>query len=119
MIIRKIFESVDFYEKTTSWKVEGQNSVRPISSTDRDRLVWIFPLRKPIETNGGRTSRTKLIFKKGAGRIDIDILTDDDEWFYVRIITKYDKYGSSVQEYFKCDQFDGLSECIKREVIEK
>lgn len=126
----KLFESVDLYQKTNRMGYlfrlgsahAGFN--RPISGSDRNKLVSIFPvLRKPIESEKAHTSKTKLIYKRldsrseyGIGlRIDIDILTDHDEWFYVRVIIQ--RGINTIHLYFKCDQFDGLVECIKKEVI--
>lgn len=121
----KLFESADLYQKTDMWiKSTPAGFNKPISEADRDKLISIFPvLRKPIEVEKAYTSRTKLVYKRpesrsehGIGlRIDVDILTDHDEWFYVRVIIQ--RGINTIHLYFKCDQFDGLVECIKREVI--
>ena len=36
----------------------------------------------------------------------------DDEWFYVIVSDyRFDKFG--IHRYYKCDQIDGLIDCLK------
>jgi len=55
-------------------------------------------------------------------RVDIDILTDNDEWYYARIVYSSGSLpsgSSGFNHYFKCDQWGGLISCIENEVINK
>lgn len=125
MRIKRFFEHIveASYHRTSSWRptnLQDHKAIQQIDQKLRDRLLEIFPsLRKPIETENAFTSKTKLINGKSIERVDIDILQSDDEWFFVRIIYNGTITSWRGHSYFKCDQFDGLVDCIKNEVIEK
>lgn len=106
MRIRKVFESIEFYEKIRTWH-EGRKNLRVINNNERTDIINMFQDLKK-STN----SMSKIKFISGVNKVDIDILTDDDEWYFVRFI------HNNKHEYFKCDQKEGLIECIKRELID-
>jgi len=105
MKIRKVFESVEFYEKIRTWH-EGRQDLKVIDNIERMDIVSLFPdLRK------AEKSRSKMIFRSGINRVDVDVLVNNDEWYFVRLI------HNNKHEYFKCDQKEGLIECIKKELL--
>lgn len=120
MKIRKVFESVKSYEKISSWHDGERRDLVPINGTERDKLIVIFSpmLRRPEKPLTGNGSQTKVICGKSVNRVDIDILCDNDEWYHVRIISMNGSHLTT-HSYFKCDQWDGLIDCIKNEVIDK
>ena len=69
---------------------------------------------------------TKRMYYKISGRgkpkrysrlreIMLRILVDDDEWYYLLLNFSGNDYR--MEKFFKCDQFEGLIDCIKKEVI--
>lgn len=116
MRIRRFFEHKEgeSYMRVRDWFSSTPRQI--INSKVREKLITIFPLlRKPNETGKGYVSNSKLIFGKGPGRINIDIYFDEDEWYLVRMIFRSD----DTAKFFKCDQLEGLIDCIRNEVIEK
>jgi hypothetical protein len=116
MKIRKVFELVD-YEEVDLWRPIGQYwKTNEMDSVEIKKLCKIFPqLRKPHENEKGFTVKTKLIYDSKDGRVDIDILKNDDEWFFVKVIKGDVLYGKT--NYYKCDQFEGLIKLIKEKII--
>lgn len=109
MRIRRFFEHKEdgLYMRVRDWFSSTHRQT--ISPKDREKLITIFPLlRKPNEAGKGYVSNSKLIFGKGSGRIDIDIYFDEDEWYLVRMIFRSD----DTAKFFKCDQLEGLVDCI-------
>ena len=52
--------------------------------------------------------------------IEVKIMINDDEWYYVDISIIYNDNGSmfDLGGYYKCDQFDGLKKLLKdKEII--
>lgn len=46
--------------------------------------------------------------------IQIDVYPIKDEWYYVNI-----GFGFKHTKYYKCDQIDGLNNCLQNEVFKK
>ena len=123
MKIRKVFES-EIYTKIDRFEI---NSTRYIPKTEMDIILDKFPLiRKPISTPSkvnpsGITNPFKLIIGKGYNRKDIEVNVDTDEWYYLRIYDRSSEttFGNAHMSKFKCDQLDGLLDCIQKEIIDK
>jgi len=128
MKIRKVFESYEYssesYKKILSW--HGKADLRHIDRLERDKLIEVFvPLLKKSKMKQGLPPKRPygtLTCGSSTNRVDIDILTDNDEWYYARIVYSSGSLpsgSSGFNHYFKCDQLDGLISCIENEVINK
>jgi len=122
MKIRKVFESYEYsseaYKKILSWHDGKQADLRNIDRLERDKLIEVFV---PILKISGYWDGT-LTCGSSTNRVDIDILTDNDEWYYARIVYSSGSLpsgSSGFNHYFKCDQWGGLISCIENEVINK
>lgn len=125
MKIRKVFESMtDLYQKVDYFDfgvINGRGAkelspeqmdviIKTFSGFRRPNLVEIkkYNLVRKIITSD---DRNKLIYIPH--NIDISIYVDNDEWYYLRIANP--ELRNLL--FYKCDQWDGLIECIKNEVI--
>ena len=124
MIVRKIFESIEYYKSIQKWDDKGN----PLSKSDKDVIVKTFPdiLLAP---KSFVDHHLKFIYKmnsKGSSRpgkyIILKIYSNEDEWYYLkvkkRIVSPFD--GEILDEdksYYQCDQLEGLIKCIKDKVI--
>ena len=113
MKIRKVFE--DMYDRfyPTNW--EELNRCMYITEFESEKIIKVFNRLNVIKTGsyyiGSNTYRTS-----------IRILKDIDEWYYVIIVYSsgsLPRNSSGFNHYFKCDQWDGLIECIKMEIFMK
>ena len=43
----------------------------------------------------------------------INVYKLKDEWYYVEVINKTQPIDTGNKHYYKCDQFDGLIDCLK------
>jgi hypothetical protein len=48
--------------------------------------------------------------------IDLRFFKDHDEWYYV-FLYSYDPYDNDYQTAYKCDEFIGLLEFLKKEIL--
>lgn len=117
----------DYYEKIT---LDDYNNYIPLSIDEKlfnnIRSFVIKLERFPIDGIKTRyRGDIKKIFSLISPRIiAIDLTTFEhksfmwihlsrDEWFLVKVITNFSDY------YYKCDQLDGLFECLKDKINDK
>ncbi len=114
MKIRRVFESVGFYQKIKSWH-DKRTDLRVIDEVERLNLIKEF-----TDLEKAKVSKSKLKYRNSIEKTQLDILSDNDEWYYVRVIKTSSgstEKQSQFIEYYKCDQWSGLLELIKDKVI--
>jgi len=71
-----------------------------------------------IDSQKSNYRKSSILFKKGEVVPTLIITKIEDEYFIVNVILKNDKKRSYfdpayINEYYKCDQIDGLISCLK------
>lgn len=122
--------SNDFYIEIHNFF--GINGKKAISDKEKLKIIELFPLRLPIPNSVDHINPAKMIYdvpvRKYIGPLDdksvkkeIQILKDDDEYYYIIVYSKVKSITGFVQvrSHYKCDQWDGLTKCIEDKIMVK
>ena len=114
---KRLFEDLDTY----GYEEIPMGEFYAINNTTRCHKFELFPFTEKdlkklysLKTNLSKHLINKSCFYLVKTEINIDIMiyASNDEWYY---IDKDRCYGENRHTYYKCDQFDGLLNCLKKE----
>ena len=119
----KYFESSNFY----TLKSDIDSPVKPFSNEECESIISMFNIPGKTLGNMG-PSHYGIILQDKTWEACIKLYQSHDEWYYAVISDiedhpneqrLYSRFRVINSKVFKCDQWDGLIECIKKEFLTK